>query len=198
MEEFTIKAAADPNNPTHYVNNVKFYEALVEYRKECEEAKAAGKEQPVIPNYIGACFLMIARGVAMKHNFRNYSFKNDMISAGVEVCVKNVLSFDPTFGRNPFAYYTQSIWYAFLPIIEKEKKQAAIKRKLFLKGGFDTFDIQEHDEDGEFQISYYDFIKSIGDDEDAEEAKLKEKKKQKQKKKTGSLDVFVDDGDKTE
>lgn len=178
----------DPKNPTHYVDNVKFYEALKDYHAVCKAAREAGKEQPVIPNYIGKCFMDIAGGVAMKHNFRNYSYIADMQSAAVEVCVKHVLSFDPEKGNNPFAYYTTTVWYAFLGIIKREKKAADIKRRAFLLGGFETFDIQDMDEDSDFKVSYIDYLKSFDSDV------LDDKKAKKApKKKKGSLDKFVDD-----
>lgn len=178
----------DPKNPTHYVDNAKFYAALKEYHAACALAKSEGKEQPIIPNYIGKCFMEIAAGVAMKHNFRNYSYIKDMQSAGVEVCVKHVLSFDPEKGNNPFAYYTTTIWYAFLGIIKREKKAADIKRRAFLLGGFDTYDIQDLDDDSDFKVSYIDYLKSFDSDTDSA---VKSKKTPKKKK--GSLDAFVDD-----
>lgn len=179
----------DAKNPSHYVDNAKFYEALKAYREECRIAKEAGEERPIIPNYIGACFLAIAKGVAMKHNFRNYSYIKDMQSAGVEVCIRHVLSFDPDRGTNPFSYYTTTIWYAFLNIIKNEKKESAIKRQVFLKGGFDTFDMQSHDGDDEFRISYIDYLKSFGDDSGDNPPP---KKPKKPKIKPGALDSFID------
>lgn len=39
-------------------------------------------------------------------------------------------NFDPEKSKNPFSYFTQIIYYAFLRRIEKEKKQAYIKLKM--------------------------------------------------------------------
>ena len=39
--------------------------------------------------------------------------------------------------KNPFAYFTQIIHYAFLRRIQKEKKQLDIKNKIIEKTGFD-------------------------------------------------------------
>ncbi len=185
--KYDFPEPVDPKNPTHYVDNAKFYAALKEYHADCALAKAEGREQPIIPNYIGKCFMEIAAGVAMKHNFRNYSYIKDMQSAGVEVCVKHVLSFDPERGTNPFAYYTTTIWYAFLGIIKREKKASEIKRRAFLLGGFDTYDIQDLDEDSDFKVSYIDYLKSFDSD-----TKETPKPAKTPKKKKGTLDAFID------
>ena len=44
----------------HYVNNKEFLAALIRYREDVEIAKLQDKPKPVIPRYIGDCFLKIA------------------------------------------------------------------------------------------------------------------------------------------
>lgn len=159
---FKKKEPVDPNNPTHYISNDAMYTAMVEYKSQVAEALAAGKEQPRIPNYLGMCFLQIAQRLATKYNFRNYSYINDMISAGVETCVKNCLSFDPNRSKYIFSYFTRSVWNAFIEVIGKEHRQADYKRQLFLEVGMDTFDLQEHDDDNpEFRQNFNDYIKGL-------------------------------------
>ena len=46
-------------------------------------------------------------------------------------------NFDPAKSKNPFAYFTQIIHYAFLRRIQKEKKQLDIKTKIIEKTGYD-------------------------------------------------------------
>ena len=48
-------------------------------------------------------------------------------------------NFDPEKSKNPFAYFTQMIYYAFLRRIEREKKQAFIKFKLMEENDDGTF-----------------------------------------------------------
>ena len=60
-----------------------------------------------------------------------------MISDGIENCVQYIHNFDPEKSRNPFAYFTQIIHYAFLRRIQKEKKQLDIKNKIIEKTGYD-------------------------------------------------------------
>ena len=52
-----------------------------------------------------------------------------MVSDGIENCVMYASNFNPEKSSNPFAYFTQIIYYAFLRRIEKEKKQLYIKYK---------------------------------------------------------------------
>ena len=121
----------------HYVNNKELLEALIVYRAKVARAAEEGKPKPRITNYLGECFLKIATHLSYKPNFVNYMFRDDMISDGIENCVQYIHNFDPEKSRNPFAYFTQIIHYAFLRLIQKEKKQLDIKNKIIEKTGFD-------------------------------------------------------------
>ena len=122
---------------THYVYNKKFLEALKEWREKCEDAEQTGDEKPLISNYIGECFLKIANGLSYKPNFINYTYRQEMISDGIENCLQYIHNFNPEKSKNPFAYFTQIIYYAFLRRIQKEKKQLEIKGKILERSGFD-------------------------------------------------------------
>ena len=121
----------------HYVNNKELLEALIVYRAKVAEAKEKDLPKPRITNYLGECFLKIATHLSYKPNFVNYMFRDDMISDGIENCVQYIHNFDPEKSRNPFAYFTQIIHYAFLRRIQKEKKQLDIKTKIIERSGFD-------------------------------------------------------------
>ena len=116
---------------THYVNNKDLYEAMVKYKQLIEEAEREGRELPRIPNYIGECFMMICNRLSTKPNFINYSYRDDMIADAIENCVAVAHRFDPLKSSNPFAYFTQIAWNAFIRKITKEKKQSYIKHKNF-------------------------------------------------------------------
>lgn len=113
----------------NYINNKEFYQMLVDYKVKVDAAKAIEEPIPRIPDPIGKCFMMIATKLANKGNFVGYTYKDEMISDGLENCVVAVHSFDPEKGTNPFSYFTQIIWFAFLRRIEKEKKQTYVKYK---------------------------------------------------------------------
>ena len=121
----------------HYVNNRDFLDALVVFKKECARAKEDGEPRPPISNYIGECFLKIATHLSYKPNFVNYMFREDMICDGIENCVQYIENFNPEKSSNPFAYFTQIIYYAFLRRIQKEKRQLEIKNKILTKSGYD-------------------------------------------------------------
>ena len=125
----------------HYVNNKEFLAALITYRENVDIAKIRDKPKPVIPRYIGECFLKIANHLSFKPNFVNYMFKEDMISDGIENCVQYIHNFNPEKSQNPFAYFTQIIHYAFLRRIQREKRQLEIKNKILEKSGYsEVFD----------------------------------------------------------
>ena len=135
----------------HYVNNKELLEALIVYRAKVrdeffsrygreptkEDRSKRWEGKPPITNYLGECFLKIATHLSYKPNFVNYMFRDDMISDGIENCVQYIHNFDPEKSKNPFAYFTQIIHYAFLRRIQKEKKQLEIKTKIIEKTGFD-------------------------------------------------------------
>ena len=121
----------------HYVNNKELLAALIDYRAEVAVAKSKDLPKPRISNYLGECFLKIATHLSYKPNFVNYMFRDDMISDGIENCVQYIHNFDPNKSKNPFAYFTQIIHYAFLRRIQKEKKQLEIKTKIIEKTGYD-------------------------------------------------------------
>jgi hypothetical protein len=116
-------------NKAHYVDNAKFLEAMIEYKGEYNEAKKNDQELPMISEYLGSVFLKIAQRLSFRPNFINYAFKNDMISDGIENCLHYIHNFNPDKSNNPFAYFTQIIYYAFIRRIQKEKKQLYIKYK---------------------------------------------------------------------
>ena len=135
--------------------------------------------KPQIPNYVGRCLLQIANRLATKPNFANYTFKDDMISDGIENCVSYIHNFDPEKSNNPFAYFTQIIYYAFLRRIQKEKKQLYIKHKSLEQSVLfnslvegDDMGIGNNVEIGSDYMN--DFVKNF----EAKEVKTKEKRKQ--------------------
>ena len=114
----------------HYVDNEKFLVVMTEYRNAYLDGKEIGEiQKPIIPDYAGECFLKIAERLSHRPNFINYAFREEMVSDGIENCVMYASNFNPEKSTNPFAYFTQIIYFAFLRRIEKEKKQLYIKYK---------------------------------------------------------------------
>jgi len=113
----------------HYVNNKTLLEEMIKYRDKVIASKENGTKKPPIPNYVGQCLMLIANRLSNKPNFYSYSYKEEMISDGIENCIMYIDNFDPEKSKNPFAYFTQIIHYAFIRRIQKEKKQQYIKIK---------------------------------------------------------------------
>jgi hypothetical protein len=113
----------------HYVDNKVFCVEMVKWRKECTKAKKAGVRTPPVTDYIGRCFLAIAERLSYRPNFINYHYREEMVGDGIENCLMYAGNFDPTKSKNPFSYFTQIIYYAFVRRIQKEKKQNYIKFK---------------------------------------------------------------------
>jgi DNA-directed RNA polymerase specialized sigma24 family protein len=123
-----------------------------------------------------------------------------MISDGIENCLQYLDNFDPDKSNNPFAYFTQIIYYAFIRRIQKEKKQTTIKHKILLDSNFDDMTLMPG-EDKEFQNQFTEFLKKNLPMEETpkveslttyrEVKKEKEKLKKKKKNKKGKLDYFL-------
>tara|TARA_B100002019_G_scaffold165868_1_gene143292 strand:- start:1574 stop:2077 length:504 start_codon:yes stop_codon:yes gene_type:complete len=139
----------------HYVDNQEFLAAIIKYKEEVDIAKIKGLAKPRVNNYIGGCFLKIATHLSYKPNFINYMYKDDMICDGIENCIQYIDNFNPEKSRNPFAYFTQIVYFAFLRRIAKEKRQLDIKEKIIEKSGYD--EVMHIDGD---QKTEYNYIKS--------------------------------------
>lgn len=181
---------------THYVNNPDFLKAIKEYKQKVREAEEAGDPKPQVSNYIGECILKIANHLSYKPNFINYTYREEMISDGIENCLMYIDNFNPEKSSNPFAYFTQIIYYAFIRRIQREKKQTLIKGKIVMDMPFEMFEVQEQDEDGSFANSYIEFMQSHGvfDDIIAKEEKRKANKK---KSKGPNLDAILESDEQT-
>ena len=149
---------AKKTNKAHYVDNKKFLEAMIEHKDKCEKAKDKGKKRPEVTNYIGECFLKIANHLSFRPNFINYTFRDDMISDGIENCLQYMDNFNPDKSKNPFAYFTQIIYYAFIRRIQKEKKQIQIKSKLIANAGVENVMDQLQGDDAQYQSQLLDYL----------------------------------------
>lgn len=130
----------------HYIDNKQFLQALIDYKEVVNAAKEANQERPRVPEYIGECFIKIANHLAFKNNFINYSFREDMILDAIENSITYMHNFDPAKSSNPFAYFTQITYYAFVRRIQKEKKHLHTKYKYISSLDVDNIVRQAHDE----------------------------------------------------
>ena len=68
-----------------------------------------------------------------------------MISDGIENCLQYVSNFNSEKSSNPFAYFTQIIYYAFIRRIQKEKKQTHIRNKMIENKVYESYTTMEGD-----------------------------------------------------
>ncbi len=173
----------------HYINNADFLQALINYKKLCKEHEEKKLPPPRIPEYIGECIMKIATNLSKRPNFYGYSFVDEFVSDGIENCIIYCTNFDPEKYSNPFAYFTQICWYAFVRRIHKEKKQQYIKCRITENfGTLGEEELEDLDDDIIKQIQVYD---NMYDLMDAFEQKIKDKKEKIKKKK--GIELFLDD-----
>jgi len=171
----TSKAKLKP----HYVDNKKFLHAMTEYRSLLEIAEKKKRKAPQITNYIGECFLKIANHLSYRPNFINYTYRDDMISDGIENCLQYMSNFDPHKSNNPFAYFTQIIYYAFIRRIQKEKKQQDVKAKLIANSDTEMMLDSLTGDDAQYKNQMLEFLKKNVFPSVPSETKPKDNKKKK-------------------
>ena len=167
----------------HYVDNKQLLAAMIVYKDEVKNALEKETERPRVPNYIGECIMKIAQHLSYKPNFINYTYKDEMISDGIENCLLYIDNFNPEKSSNPFAYFTQIIYYAFIRRIQKEKKQTYVKYKS-LENQELIDEIMQGPNGTPVKNNFMEFIQSNKDDflSDFEETQRKKKEKAKEKR----------------
>ena len=162
----------------HYVDNKKFLQAMVDWRLKVQKAEDKKRKKPVVTNYIGECFLKIANHLSYRPNFINYTYRDDMISDGIENCLQYMNNFNSEKSNNPFAYFTQIIYYAFIRRIQKEKKQQDVKAKLIANTGTEMMMDSLVGDDAQYKNQMLEFLqKNVKESIPAEPRQALKKKK---------------------
>jgi len=166
--------------PVHYVDNQKFYQEILEHKKRVADAREKGIQDPKLSNYIGECIWKIATKLSSKPCFLNYSYRDEMISDAIENCILYFNDYDPNRGSNPFAYFTQVIYFAFLRRINKEEKNRYIIYKNFqetiINNGHASR-LVDGDDNHIVSVNLYDNINEFMERFEKKEAIKKEKRK---------------------
>ena len=160
-------------NGKHYVDNPTLFAEMLKYKAACEQAKLLDKPKPRIPDTIGRAILQIANRLATKHNFARYTYKEEMISDGIENCVRYIDNFDPEKTKNPFAYFTQILFFAYVRRIKAEKKESSKKHKLIESMTLLYPELERNDSD----MVNPDISRSVDEFDRMLESKKKKKKK---------------------
>lgn len=186
----------------HYINNEKLLEEMIAYKDllaKYEKGKIPDK--PKVSEYIGSAILRIAEKLASRPNFSGYSYKDEMIGDGIENCMMYLDNFNPEISKNPFAYLTQIIYFAFIRRIQKEKRQAYTKMKIFEQsdtvGVIKDYIVKKYDISGD--NAYAEYFKLSESDIAFFESKNKKKRAKRTKKtkikkndKKSGLDDFLE------
>ena len=142
------------SNPKHYIDNEKFFKEMKKWKQRIIDARQVEDPDPVCTDYIAECFLKISEHLAWKPNFINYTFRDDLVSDGIENCLLYAHNFNPEKSHNPFSYFTQIIHHAFVRRIQKEKKQMHLKYKLVEHSGI-LQQVSAAGEDNQKQLTTY-------------------------------------------
>lgn len=177
----------------HYVDNKRLYGEMIKYVNEYNQAKKDGDEPPRVPEYIGKCIWLIANRLSTNRNFVGYTYREEMIGDAIENCLRYLHNFDPDKSNNPFAYFTQIMYYAFLRRIDKEKKQSYIKYKTMENSiVMNTMAEMAPDDQSHFQaIVVHMDVDKLQAMSEKYETKQKEKKPPKKK----GVEKFIGDDD---
>ena len=160
----------------HYVDNKLFFAEMQKWKEEINEQEQVDDLPPMVTEYMGDCFYKIATHLSYRPNFINYTYREEMIGDGIENCIRYAKNFNPDKSKNPFAYFTQIIYYAFIRRITKEKKQTAIKQKIIDNTATKTYDVMEGDDDI-YENSYMEFLRDNLEQKEIPKPKRKKSKK---------------------
>jgi hypothetical protein len=186
----------------HYVDNAKLCEELTLWRNQYLKAKENDEPPPQMSDYLGETILQIATRLSFRPNFANYTYRDEMVSDGIENCIRYCHNFNPEKSSNAFAYITQILWWAFLRRIEAEKKQFYLKYKCMEEAGVHGLysavknkkDLHENDPQRQFldhlQLSALD-IENI--EKKVSKKSTPKKKTSKKRDIKGKLDEFIED-----
>jgi hypothetical protein len=163
-----------------YINNIKFHDELCIYLDAVSIAIDQKKPKPQISRYIGEALIELCNRLSHRPNFNGYTrqWKEEMISDAILNCLASVDNYNPQYvhvegkQKNPFGYFSQIAWNAFIRRIGEEKKQSYVKHK-----NLDSMNIFDENEtiggDNKFDNAGHNYIISS----------FEESKKEKERKK---------------
>lgn len=123
----------------NYIDNERFHQLILEYH---ERKKQNPKER--IPEEAGKMIIMMAKRLATRYVFNNYTFKEEFVNDAILRAVEIFDNYDPVKYDKPFAYFTLVMWRTFLQRIQKEKQERTKREKLVMVD--DIFSLQEGDD----------------------------------------------------
>lgn len=125
--------------PKNYMSNKEMLEEVIKCQQEDK-----------ISNKLGAMFHLLASRYSTKPWFAGYSYREDMIAAGVLACCVAYKKFNIEKSQNPFAFFTVIVHRAFFQVMYKELKMQNIRDELLSEANMNpSFNYSENFEDSE-------------------------------------------------
>jgi hypothetical protein len=118
--ENKLKGKRGSKSKNKFIDNDEFYDLIMKFQDEVITKKEKTR--------LGEIVLSLVNHFAMKPNFSNYTYLDEMKSNAFYTIWKGLKKFNREKGNNVFSYYTQTCYHAFIFIINKEKMIA--ERKL--------------------------------------------------------------------
>jgi len=148
-------------------NRIKEYkDRIIECTEKLENIRLTSKERGKhkrVYNEIGIKINLIIDNFAIKPQYRNYPFLQDMKMLAMEHCIKGLRTFDRNRKKSkPFTYFTFAVWRAFLQEIKKEKD--LLKNKFNYIKNFVSDSMQMYDYNSSNQTDI-DYTKNLTDDD---------------------------------
>lgn len=159
----------------NYVNNEEFYNKLVAWKESGDEK---------IPNDIALILYQICNNLAKSGRFAGYTWREEMVEDAIFATLKFCKNFNPEKSKNPFAFYTQIAYNAFIKRINIEKLHLETLSEY--KDQITTlYDIQEDVDDDESYSQIENTAKRIN------RTYMKTSKKKPKKPKMKTLEDFM-------
>ena len=115
-----------------YVDNKKFTREVIAYNERHKIRMDEGKPQERMPDIIGLGIMKIADGLGSRHNFRGYTYVDEMVADAIVQAVYAVTRFK--VDKLKLHYVEQKINFTFIdPKHYKKTKKTKEEEELFIK-----------------------------------------------------------------
>lgn len=146
--------------PKHqYVNGKEFFVMLKAYHESYLLSVENQTDKPLVSNEIAGAIVQICNRLSNSFNFIGYSYKDEMIADGIFKCLDKVHRFDPAISQNPFGFFSQLAYNAFINRIKIEQKQASIRARLINEKVTSDFVEQSLENDVDATNAFVGFLK---------------------------------------
>lgn len=153
MTTNTRKSAVTGKTVKDYVDNKELTRVVNEYNARHKERMEKGLPQEIMPNVIGIAIKQIAESIGSRHNFRNYTYLDEMVGDAIVQAVYSVTRFDGTKFDNAFGYFTLVIWRKMTNRIKEERLQQQTIENLMRDPLYVCYEADENDNDSYVDIT---------------------------------------------